>query len=155
MLAEDLGSVFSAIIEAMFSSELLREEDAASLANEAAAGSVLTASIEYREGFHGTLSATFDRRLARALTGRMMKKPVEECSDDDVSDAIGEIANIAAGNLKGLLPAPCQVSLPRVQEGPPSVRDDCRQLARAKFSLFGEPLWAELCGELWPLTSDL
>jgi chemotaxis protein CheX len=38
-------------------------------------------------------------------------------SPDDVRDALGELANMVGGNIKGLLPGPTQLSLPLVVEG--------------------------------------
>jgi CheY-specific phosphatase CheX len=35
----------------------------------------------------------------------------------DVEDALGELTNMVAGNLKIVLPRPCQLSLPAVVEG--------------------------------------
>jgi chemotaxis protein CheY-P-specific phosphatase CheC len=146
MLDDDLISVFGAIAETLFSSQLTPESTPSLSLPESAPESLLTARVEYSDGFRGVLSATLTERLARALTGRMMHRLPSECSEADVRDAIGEIANIAAGNLKGLLPTPCQVSLPRVQEGPPADERQHRLLAQARFRLFGEPLWAELRG---------
>lgn len=75
----------------------------------------LTASIYFRGSFTGLLAATCPGSLARQIAGQMLQ--VDVSSEEDVRDAIGEVVNIAGGNVKALLPAPCQLSLPAVLEG--------------------------------------
>lgn len=55
-------------------------------------------------------SSTASRNAAAALLG----VDVDEVTLDDVSDALGELANIIGGNVKSLLPAPSSLSLPLV-----------------------------------------
>jgi len=50
-------------------------------------------------------------RIARALLAMGPQDPVEQ---DDVRDALGEIANVIGGNVKGLLPERSALSLPVV-----------------------------------------
>lgn len=75
----------------------------------------LTASIYFRGGFTGLLAATCHESLARQIASNMMQTSVH--TEEDIRDAIGEVVNIAGGNVKALLPAPCQLSLPAVLEG--------------------------------------
>jgi chemotaxis protein CheX len=71
-------------------------------------------------------SATAAQRAAAALLGI----EAAEVSDDDVADALGELANIIGGNVKVLLPEPCALSLPYVAAADgarwPSVAEVCR-----------------------------
>lgn len=55
--------------------------------------------------------------VARAVTEAMFGMGPGEASDDDVRDAVGEVANIAGGNLKPFLEGSCKLSLPTVSEG--------------------------------------
>jgi chemotaxis protein CheX len=41
----------------------------------------------------------------------------DELADDEVGDAVGEIANMTGGNLKSLLGGSCHMSLPSVTIG--------------------------------------
>lgn len=43
--------------------------------------------------------------------------PGGDLQGQDHRDAIYELADIIAGNIKSLLPEPCQLSVPIVQEG--------------------------------------
>ena len=55
--------------------------------------------------------------VARKIAAAMFAMEAGAVSKDEVRDALGEIANMAGGNLKPLLPGRCQLSLPTVAEG--------------------------------------
>jgi chemotaxis protein CheX len=58
-----------------------------------------------------------------------------------VADAIGEVANMAGGNVKALLPGPSVLSLPEVAgEGAASVATGGRPVSRLAFAIDGSPL---------------
>ncbi len=61
-----------------------------------------------------TSSATASR-LTRALLRLPAAAPV---ADDDVVDALGELANVVGGNVKALLPEQGTLGLPRVVRAP-------------------------------------
>jgi len=144
MLDEELVAVFSAIAETLFDTELSPLSEPALPPGRGA----LTARIDYRGGFAGSLSATVEEPLARQLTSIMMKIAPARCTQDDLYDALGEVVNIAAGNLKGLLPGDCQVSLPHVQEAALSAHDELHSaLSLASFALFGRAVTVELRGD--------
>ncbi|MBA4070839.1 MAG: hypothetical protein C0497_03245 [Gemmatimonas sp.] len=65
----------------------------------------------------GTIVVQCDASLARLVAARMFDVAQDEASEDDIRDAIGEIANIAAGNLKAALSTRTTVSLPLVVHG--------------------------------------
>ena len=50
-------------------------------------------------------------RAARAMVG------TDDVAAGDVADAVGELANMIGGNLKGLVPAPSRLGLPLVVKG--------------------------------------
>lgn len=59
----------------------------------------LTSMIGLGGGIRGVLAIHCPAVVAKAITGSFLGMDVEEL-DDDVKDAIGEIANMVAGNLK-------------------------------------------------------
>jgi chemotaxis protein CheX len=59
----------------------------------------LTSMIGLGGGIRGVLAIHCPAAVAKAITGSFIGMEVEEL-DDDVKDAIGEIANMVAGNLK-------------------------------------------------------
>ncbi|MHB1310933.1 MAG: chemotaxis protein CheX [Gemmatimonadaceae bacterium] len=65
----------------------------------------------------GTIVIECDALLARLVAARMFDVAQDEATEDDIRDAIGEITNIAAGNLKAALSAPTMQSLPTVVHG--------------------------------------
>jgi len=144
MLDDELVAVFSAIAETLFETELCPPVQP----TEPPLPGSLSARIDYRGSFAGSLSATVGEQLARRLTSIMMRKAPASCTQDDLYDALGEVVNIAAGNLKGLLPGDCQLSLPHVQEAALSAHDELHSaLSAASFTLFGAPVRVELRGD--------
>jgi chemotaxis protein CheX len=57
---------------------------------------------------------------ARKAAAAFLAMEAEEVSQEDVSDVLGELANIVGGNVKGMLPAGCFLSLPQVVLAPES-----------------------------------
>lgn len=55
--------------------------------------------------------------LATGLTAAMFGTAADAVSGEEVADALGEVANVVAGALKGSLDADCRLSLPSVTEG--------------------------------------
>ena len=53
--------------------------------------------------------------MARTAASTVFAIAPEEVQEQDQIDAIYELSNIIAGNIKSLLPEPCQLSLPAVQ----------------------------------------
>ncbi|SFP94463.1 Chemotaxis phosphatase CheX [Geodermatophilus dictyosporus] len=58
--------------------------------------------------------------LTRALLGEHAPEEVEQ---EDVHDALGELANVVGGNVKAVLPGPSVLGLPEVGTTPPSGRE--------------------------------
>lgn len=144
MLDNELVAVFSAIAETLFETELCVSSSPLDTLSPGA----LTARIDYRGGFLGSLATTIDEPLARRLTSMMMKMSPDRCTQLDLYDALGEVVNIAAGNLKGLLPGDCQVSLPYVQEVGSTPPEHTKPLLSEQwFVLFGSRLRVELRGD--------
>ncbi len=57
-----------------------------------------------------TCSKTGSLDVASAL----FEMPVDEVTQDEVGDALGELVNVLGGNVKSVLPAPSTMSLPRI-----------------------------------------
>jgi chemotaxis protein CheX len=84
------------------------------------------------------LSPSLASKAAAALTGA---QPAE-VTPDEIKDAAGELANITAGSIKTLLPAPSHLSLPLSADGTDyRVRiKGGRMLLQAAFDHLGEGL---------------
>jgi chemotaxis protein CheX len=74
----------------------------------------LIASIAFSGAWEGEVVATLSEALARRMAGAMLASEPDELTREDMLDAVGEIVNMLGGNVKALMPPPCQLSLPRV-----------------------------------------
>ena len=57
---------------------------------------------------------------ARRAAAAFLAMEADEVSQEDLSDVLGELANIVGGNVKAMLPAGCLLSLPQVVLAPDS-----------------------------------
>ena len=79
--------------------------------------------------------------LPQRLASVMFAADAAGLSPEDVSDAVGELTNILAGNTKSLLPEPSRLSMPVVTLGAsvPGSGRDCL-LRSVPLSSFGIPM---------------
>jgi hypothetical protein len=49
-----------------------------------------------------------------------MTRPPTVVDDEDVADALGELANVLGGNIKSVLPGPSALGLPKIGSAPPT-----------------------------------
>jgi len=78
--------------------------------------STVTCIVHIDGAWHGAVVLRCPVELARTLTSEMFRSESEP-SFDEVKDALGEVTNMLAGNLKALLPEPSEISLPAVARG--------------------------------------
>lgn len=82
--------------------------------HEAVSGSPLRASVSVRGEWNGWITLEVSRGAAHDLTRRMLH--VEDVSDEDVRDAVGELVNVLGGNVKSLLVEGSVLGLPEVTD---------------------------------------
>lgn len=109
MYREELGQIAQMVWESMLSLPLVPAESAGRGDQP-----TLVAAIRFKGAWHGEVVATVDHDLARSIAGAMLEILPEALGDEDVHDALREMINMVGGNLKALLPPPCQLSLPLV-----------------------------------------
>ncbi|MEU7903130.1 chemotaxis protein CheX [Actinoplanes sp. NPDC049118] len=68
--------------------------------------------------WHGHLVYASSRNAAKKAAAAFLAMEPDEVSQDDLSDVLGELANIVGGNVKAMLPAGCYLSLPTVVLAP-------------------------------------
>jgi chemotaxis protein CheX len=78
--------------------------------------STVTGVVNIDGAWRGTVLVRCPLALATLLTGAMLKGD-DEPTLEEVSDAMGELTNMVAGNTKALLPQPSAISLPTVAFG--------------------------------------
>ena len=74
----------------------------------------VTASVSVTGVLRGHVLVSCSDNASRNAAAALLGIDLEEVTEDDVADALGELANIIGGNVKSLLPEPCALSLPHV-----------------------------------------
>ena len=57
------------------------------------------------------------KQLARTAASAMFDLSAEQLTGDEIADALDELTNMVAGNIKSLLPGPSRLSIPVVMVG--------------------------------------
>lgn len=138
----DLDQVVRSIWEALFPLPL----DVADRWSRAD-GPVVTAVVRIEGAWHGAVLLRCAMPLATMLTASMFGSD-GDVSEEEVDDALGELANITGGNVKALLPEPCRLSLPAVSSGPEGELGlpGHDPVATASFTYAGRPFVVLLLG---------
>lgn len=84
---------------------------------DTSSGRSLSASVELMGDWRGWVAVRCPEPLARKVASSMLARPEMSASDDDIFDAMGEVANMTAGNLKGFLGGECRLTPPTVTCG--------------------------------------
>jgi chemotaxis protein CheX len=80
-------------------------------------GSFMTGCVLINGAFEGGVTLQVPSDVARDIAALMFGMERDEVSDDETTDAVGELANMVGGNLKALVVQPSKLSLPSVTEG--------------------------------------
>ncbi len=107
-----------------------------------------TALVGLAGSLRGVLSIRCNDQAARIMASKMLGMPIEEV-DNDSWDALGEIANMIAGNFKGKLSGignHCMLSVPTIITG---TDYEARSLGAGNtieviFEFENKPLWVTL-----------
>lgn len=107
-IAETLVAVLTALFGTDIRAEPMPPQDGGGLAGT----DVIAAVPLYGAGTGVSIICVTDQ-LAGWLAGRMfgLDRPPQA---PEINDAVGELANMITGNMKALLPHPCQIGLPEV-----------------------------------------
>lgn len=103
--------------------------------------SQVTCLVHLHGAFQGAVMIQCPNTLGAKLTASMLQGPTLP-STEDVIDALGELTNMLAGNVKPLLATPSSISLPTVAFGPRFELgvSGTTVLARVPFICDGQPL---------------
>lgn len=77
----------------------------------------ITSAVTISGTWNGTVVLDFDMGLARRAAGAMFELEIPEVTDEELTDAVGELANMVGGSIKSLLEEPCKLGLPTVAHG--------------------------------------
>jgi chemotaxis protein CheX len=88
------------------------------------------ASVSMTGAWQGHLVVRCTSAAAHNAAAALLGMHRDEVTSEDITDALGELANILGGNVKSLLPEPSALSLPHVlisgDSGWPSVVQICQ-----------------------------
>lgn len=84
---------------------------------EAASGATLDGVVTISGAWQGAVVLRVSPALGSVVARRMFDLETEDPTQEDVYDALGELTNTTGGNIKGLMPGLCHLSLPTVVEG--------------------------------------
>jgi chemotaxis protein CheX len=106
---------------------------------------VVTGFVSIDGAWNGAIMVRCPIALATTLTTAMFQAD-NAPGFDDVRDALGELTNMVAGNVKALLPSPCNLSLPAVALGTDYALSvlGTTTLACVSFTCDGHPLLVTL-----------
>jgi chemotaxis protein CheX len=77
----------------------------------------LDGCVQITGAWEGAVILHCSATLAAQVAGIIFGAAPEEATSEMTQDALGELTNMAGGNLKALLPQPCALSLPSVTKG--------------------------------------
>ncbi len=77
---------------------------------------MICAEIRFKGAWKGQVMLQVEPSLAREMAAVMMMKELEDTEQGEGMDAVGELANMIAGNLKPLLPGHRAMTLPQVSQ---------------------------------------
>jgi chemotaxis protein CheX len=91
---------------------------------------VVSAWVTISGPWDGAVVLTCAPATAEALAESvLMTRPPTVVDDEDVADALGELANVLGGNIKSVLPGPSSLGLPQIGSAPTTGRlDDVRRV---------------------------
>jgi chemotaxis protein CheX len=107
----DLDEITRTIWGTLFE-QTIERTDNASIGVE----STVTSIVHIEGAWQGAVILRCPQALGLTLTAEMLMSQSVPTSDE-IGDAIGELTNMVAGNLKALLPGPSSISLPAVVFG--------------------------------------
>jgi CheY-specific phosphatase CheX len=77
----------------------------------------VSGKVRISGAWEGAVTVFCSAKLARAAASAMFALGPAEASSEEVSDAVGELANMVGGNIKTLIKGDCRLSLPAVVQG--------------------------------------
>ena len=108
----DLAQIAESVFQTMLNLEVHQAE-----ISWAPAPEMVTAAIYFAGAWKGAVLLECSRTQSYEFTHRLMSIEPPASINDDVRDAMGELANMLAGNLKSVLPHGIDLSMPSVVEG--------------------------------------
>jgi chemotaxis protein CheX len=144
-LAEMVDQVWISYLDPEGVNPLIRVPD------ESQSGDVHS-SVSITGSWHGHIVYASSTAAARMAAGAFLAMAADEVGQEDVSDVLGELANIIGGSVKAMLPPGCFLSLPQVVLAPESAT---RYPAAVRVTaLYGTWLGEPVSVSMWQSRSE-
>ena len=142
MATEVSVEIVAQIVESIFVT-MMDLEVSASETPSLPVGDRLTSSVYLEGDWNGAVSLECNREQACQFAGRLLSMDPPATVDDDVRDALGELANMIGGNLKSSMGANARLSMPSVIVGNDYELRICgsETQSRLAFQLNGGNFW--------------
>lgn len=103
-------------------------------------------SVQISGAWEGAVTVHCAAALASEMAAILFDIPAERASRSEACDAVAELANMAGGNLKALMPEPSRASLPAVVEGTDLATSlpGSRLVGSVRFECRGHPIEVSL-----------
>ncbi len=105
-----------------------------------------SASVSVTGAWWGHVVIRCSSAAAQQAASALLGLDGAEATYEDVTDAVGELANIIGGNVKSLLPEPCALSLPHVLFNGENHWPDVVQVCEMDGMWLGEPVTIKVLG---------
>ncbi len=134
--SKELGEIVCSIWSMQLGLDLIATDD------EPHSSVALTGSIQISGHWKGAVHVQCDEMLIRRAAAIMFGAPPEEMKLRDMRDALGELTNMTAGNIKAVLPGDNFISLPTVIDGTDYdiVLLDAEPVVHGSFDLEGDQM---------------
>ena len=109
----EIVDVANAVWQTMLNVEVYALDPEAPLGD----GPYVTASVFITDAVEGGVTLHLGASVARNLAALMFSFDLDDVTEEEVADAIGELVNMLGGNLKALMTQPARLSLPSVTGG--------------------------------------
>jgi chemotaxis protein CheX len=154
-MANDVSvEIVTQIVESIFTT-MMDLEVSVSNAQWLPEGDRLTSSVQLEGDWSGVVALECNREQACRFAGQLLSVNPPSTVDDDVRDALGELANMIGGNLKSTLATHARLSMPSVIDGSSQEFLACGSDSQDKigFTFRGGNFWITVLARNGPTTS--
>ena len=151
---EHIGAeAIAKIIDSIFST-MMDVEVSVVDSPRATTGERVISSVHLDGAWNGAVSMQCNRRQACEFAGKVLCMDAPEEMDNDVRDAVGEIANMIGGNMKAAMGKDVRLSLPTVIDGNYEMRICGSVEHTVGFNYSGGDFWVTVLVKNSPRGSD-
>ena len=108
---EDIEQMIQELFESMLGLQVARVENR----SEENFSGGLRGKINIDGAWEASLNVLVTKSLCDHLSCTMFGCDIDSLDQQDISDAIGEVANVIGGNVKGIVDQDCNLSIPEVE----------------------------------------